>query len=240
MRTRGPDEGRPAAFVTGGTRGLGLAAARALLDRGWDVWLAGRDPDRMEGALEALGAPPGRAGGTPVDVTDREALERAAEDFTSRFGRWDGLVCSAGTFHLSPLVEESLSAFRGSLEANLVGTFLPLRAALPSMYAAGSGHILAVGSVAAKEPLPENGAYSASKYGLRGLMEVLAEEAVPRGLTVSMIHPPAVDTPLWDELPEEKREEFDRSTFLDPGDVGRRIADILTDPPGPFNDVDLF
>lgn len=236
----GPADGRPAALITGGTRGLGLAAARALLGRDWRVWLVGRDPERLERALASLEVPASRAGGSTADVRDPDALGRAAADFTDRFGRWDGLLCSAGTFHLASLEEETPAAFRACLESNLLGTFVAIRAALPAMYAAGSGHILAVGSVAAKEVFPENGAYSAAKFGLRGLMEVLAAEANPRGLTVSMVHPPAVDTPIWDELPPEKLQGFDRDSFLDPAEVGRRIAGLMDDPPRPFNDLDLF
>lgn len=233
----------PAVLVTGGSSGIGLATAGFLIEHGCRVCLLARDPHRLEAAVDRLASRTGAADAVTTataDVTRREELQAAVEGASARLGVFTHAVCSAGAFLLLPFEATSPRAFATMVDANLTGVFNTISVLLPGFYESGSGHILAVGSIAAKQPFPGNAAYSASKYGLRGLMEVLAIEANPRGITVSMIHPPAVDTPLWDRLDAEGGAQFDRGSFLGVEEVGRKIADLLLSPPALFNDLDLF
>ena len=233
---------KPAALITGGSSGIGLATARALVTRGCPVCLLGRDGDRLSAARDRLLTERSDAFIATVraDVTDHEQMERAVGEAAGLTGGLTHAVCSAGTFALAALHETGPALFEEQLRVNLTGVFNTIRHLLPRLYETGTGHLLAVGSIAARQAFPENAAYSASKYGLRGLMAVLAAESNPRGITVTMINPPAVDTPLWDRLPVEKLSGFDRDSFLKSEDVGVHIADVLLDPPATYNEIDLF
>ena len=114
--------------------------------------------------------------------------------------RVDVLVNAAGVFDLAPVTDTSDAVLNRNLDANLKGAFNVTRAFLPAMLAAGSGLVIQVGSVAGWRAFPENGAYSASKYGLRGFHEVLLEEIRGTGVRACLLEPGAVDTPIWDPL----------------------------------------
>jgi NAD(P)-dependent dehydrogenase (short-subunit alcohol dehydrogenase family) len=233
---------KPGTLITGGSSGIGFATARALAGRGIPVCLLGRDNVRLSAARDRLLEERSDVlvGTVRADVTDNEQMERAVAQAAGLTGGITHAVCSAGTFALAALHETLPALFEEQLRVNLTGVFNTVRHLLPRLYEAGSGHLLAVGSIAARQAFPDNAAYSASKYGLRGLMAVLAAESNPRGITVTVVHPPAVDTPLWDRLPAEKLIDFDRDSFLKSDDVGARIADVLLDPPASFNEIDLF
>ncbi len=228
------------ALITGASSGIGAAVAVELAGRGWHLALAGRDRARLQQTADRTGAKPDEMLLLVSDVTVAASVNRAVEELVAARGCPDALVCAAGDFALRPAHQTSERTFRHLLEVNLTGVFLCLRALLPRFYEAGRGHVLAVGSVAAKHPLPGNAAYSASKYGLRGLLEVVGAEAAPRGVTVSLVHPGATATPLWERVPAADRAGLDPATFLDPRVVAARIAGLLEAPPASFNDLDLF
>ncbi len=234
------DAEKPAVLVTGASGGIGQAIAVEMAGRGWRLALTGRDQERLEITARACGTPAGDQLLLGCDLTDEAEVDRTVETLVASWGTPAAVVFAHGIFALAPAERAPAELFRDQLEVNLTGVFLTLRAVLPHLYAAGRGHLLAIGSVAAKHPLPGNAAYSASKYGLRGLMEVVHAEAAPHGLVVSMVHPPATATPLWDRLPAAERAAFDRTTFLDPGQVAGAVAGLLSDPPASFNDLDLF
>jgi NAD(P)-dependent dehydrogenase (short-subunit alcohol dehydrogenase family) len=233
----------PAVLITGGSSGIGLATAGRLLERGGRVCLLARDQTRLQAAREILlpqEKREDRLWTVAADVAVRDELNRAIDSVLQTFGSATHVVCSAGTFQISSFDETTSQEFQAALDVNLTGVFNTCAALLSTFYERGKGHLLAVGSVAAKQTFPGNAAYSASKFGLRGLMGVLAAEANPRGVTVSMVHPPAVATPLWDQLSAEVLNRFDRKSFLPASEVAASIVDALLDPPGPFNDIDLF
>jgi NAD(P)-dependent dehydrogenase (short-subunit alcohol dehydrogenase family) len=143
------------------------------------------------------------------------------------------VVNAAGTFHLSALADTTVQSFDQNLALNLRAPFLVMRALLPSMMERGSGRIVNVGSVAGRRAFPGNGAYSASKFGLRGLHEVLVEELRGTGVSATLIEPTATDTRLWDPLDPDRREDLpSRSEMLRPGDVADAVLFALTRPPG--------
>jgi NAD(P)-dependent dehydrogenase (short-subunit alcohol dehydrogenase family) len=216
------------ALVTGASRGIGSEVAERLAGAGADVWLLAR-------ASEELDAVVARTGGRPLatDLRDEDAVWNALEHMQEVLGGPPSLVVNAaGTFGLRSCAEESVSAFDDHLAVNLRGPFLVLRALLPAMLERGRGLIVNVGSVAGRRGLPGNASYSASKYGLRGLHEVLLEELRGTGVRATLLEPAATDTSLWDGLdPDADPTLPDRSGMLTPGDVAEAVLFLATRPP---------
>jgi NADP-dependent 3-hydroxy acid dehydrogenase YdfG len=217
------------ALVTGASRGIGAAVARALAAEGARVGLVARS----RAPLERMA---GRLGGwaLPGDVTVEEEVKRVVAEFRDRSGAWPEVVVgSAGVFSLAPLEETDPAELARHLDVNLKGRFLLLREVLPGMKARGSGTVILIGSVAGRRALPGNAAYSASKYGLRGLHEVLLEEIRGSGVRATLVEPSATDTSLWDPLDPDGREDLPpRASMLRAEDVAEAVVFAATRPPG--------
>lgn len=217
------------ALVTGASRGIGLAVARALVGAGAWVGMIARSRDELTRHAAEIGAH-----AIPADLSSAEAVHGLSGYVTELLGDApDLLVNSAGAFSLAPLSETDPTEFDRHYEVNLRGPFLMIRAFLPPMSLRGSGQIINIGSVAGRIAFPANGAYSASKYGLRGLHEVLAEELRGSGVRASLVEPAATDTALWDAVDPDSRDDLpSRSGMLSPDDVARAVLFAATQPAG--------
>jgi len=217
------------ALVTGASRGIGLAVARALVEAGAWVGMVARTHDELARVAEEVG---GHA--IPTDVTSPAAVHRLAGYLTELLGDVpDVLVNSAGAFSLAPLAETDPDDFERQVAVNLRGPFLTIRAFLPPMLARGSGHVVNLGSVAGRTAFPGNAAYGASKFGLRGMHEVLAQEIRGTGVRATLVEPAATDTPLWDPLDPDARDDLpSRGRMLSPGDVARVVLFAVSQPAG--------
>src|SRR5690606_1164068 len=123
--------------------------------------------------------------------------------------------------------------FRRQLDLNLGGTFYMLRAFLPDFLERRSGHVVNVGSVAGRIAMAGNAAYSASKFGLVGLHAVLAEEIRGTGVRATLIEPAATDTPLWDLIDPDSRDDLPRrASMLRAEEVARGVLYAVTQPEG--------
>lgn len=216
----------PSILVVGASRGIGEAVARTLAPDHQVLMVA-----RTEAALSAIGSEIG-AKWIGADATDSGQVERAAAWCREQVGDTpDVLINCAGVFGISAIAEAEVGEVRATLEANIVGPFLLMRALLPRMLERGSGLIINVGSVAGRKAFPGNGAYSASKFGLRGLHEVLLEELRGTGVRATLLEPGAVDTPLWDPIdPDNQPGLPPRAAMLRPEDVSRVIAAVVNQP----------
>ncbi|MGI9625547.1 MAG: SDR family oxidoreductase [Longimicrobiales bacterium] len=209
-----------AALVTGASRGVGEAVARRLAVDGFHVFLNGRDPQRLSDAATA-------SGGTavPFDVTDQSAVQAAFNELAAQGVQLDVVVNSAGVFDLASIVDTTSDVLTRNLDVNLKGAFHVMHAALPAMLGDGRGLIVNVGSVSGRQAYPENGAYAASKFGLRGLHEVLLEEIRGSGVRASLLEPGAVDTPIWDPLDPDNHPGLPgRADMLRPDDVADAVS----------------
>jgi len=213
-------------LVVGASRGIGESIARTLAPEHTVLMLA-----RTESALAALGTEIGAAW-ISADATQPDQVDRAIAWCRERVGDVpDVLINCSGTFGLSPIADTDVAELRSALEANLVGPFLLVRAVLQRMIERRSGLIVTVGSVAGRKAFPGNGAYSASKYGVRGLHEVLLEEIRGTGVRATLIEPGAVDTPLWDAHDPDNQPGLPaRAAMLRPEDVARVVATIVNQP----------
>jgi NAD(P)-dependent dehydrogenase (short-subunit alcohol dehydrogenase family) len=217
------------AVVTGASRGIGLAAARALGGEGARVALLARSGPALAVAATVVGP---LAVALPCDVSDPAALGDAVAELAARFGGPpDVLVNNAGRFTLSPVESTTAEDFAAALDTNLVAPFLLVRAFVPGMRARGSGTVVTVGSIADRVTFAENGAYAASKHGLRALHEVLRTELRGSGVRAVLVSPGPVDTPLWDAVGPDGREGFTpRAAMLAAEAVADAILYAVTRP----------
>jgi len=192
------------AFVTGGARGQGAAEARAFVRDGARVVIA----DIRDEEGEALAAELGEAAHyVHLDVADEDQWRAAVGAAEAAFGPVTALVNNAGVIRSSPVTEETLDGFRRILDVNLVGAFLGVRAVAPAMTRAGGGSIVNVSSIAGLTAARGTAAYTASKWGLRGLTKTAAIELGGSGIRVNSVHPGVIDTELLTST-GRSREEF--------------------------------
>ena len=208
-------------IVTGGSKGIGLAIARAFLDRGMQVTISARKDVELAEAARAL------KGGTNVhtvraDVREPADAQRLIDDTAQRFGGVDVLVNNAGIGKFGNVSEMPLDDWRQIIETNLSGVFHCTRAAIPVMKARGAGFIINISSLAGKNPFVGGAAYCASKAGLNAFSEALMQELRHDNIRVSYVLPGSVSTAFGDR---ESSGEADWK--LSPDDVARVVVDLI-------------
>ena len=218
-------------LVTGGGSGIGLAVARAFLDEGARVAIAGRDEAKLRHAAQTL------AGGDrltfyALDVAVADQVEAAVRQLSERWGAVEILVNNAGLNLRQRSVRElTPQNWQLLLRANLDGAFYCIYAVLPAMLEHGNGVIINISSIAGKRPGPLGGAaYAASKFGMRALGLCLAAEEKDSGIRVSNIYPGEVDTPILEVRPQPVSEEH-RQQILRAEDVAAAVLFVATLPP---------
>lgn len=218
-----------AAVVTGASRGVGLEIARALTDAGMQVALLARSEDALRVRAAELGT---LAVPFPCDVANADAVQRVSERLMMEFdGPPDVIVNNAGLFTLATVERTDPREFREMIDVNLVAPFLLVHAFLGAMRTRKHGHIVTIGSIADRITFPENGAYAASKFGLRAFHEVLRAEVRGSGIRATLISPGPVDTALWDGIDFNARPEFaPRSQMLPPVAVAQAVLFALGQP----------
>jgi NAD(P)-dependent dehydrogenase (short-subunit alcohol dehydrogenase family) len=209
------------ALVTGASRGIGAATAEALR-------AAGARVVRVARAL-----PPGQDFlDVPADLTDAAQVDALAGRVQREVGPPDVVVSNAGGFLLRPLAQTTMADFDAQVALNLRAAFAVARAFLPMLRDAGRGSFVTVGSVADHVGFPENAAYAASKYGLRGLHETLLAEFRGTGVRLTLVSPGPTDTDLWAPFDPDRREGFPRrAEMLRPADVADAVLFVATRPP---------
>ena len=187
------------ALVTGGSRGLGREAARALTADGWAVAVTGRDPDAVDEAVRAGDA----ALALPGDATHRLAVAAAVERTENELGPLDLLLANAGAFAAGGrLWETDPDTWWRDVEVNLRGPQLALHAALPGMVERGSGRVVVMGSGMGARPTPGASAYACSKAALARLVDTVGAELAGTGVVVLAVSPGMVPTDMTHGFPE--------------------------------------
>lgn len=185
------------AWITGASSGIGLELARLLDGSVEHVAVSARSRDK----LEALAKDSGTIASYPLDVTDAQAVRDCVDKIESRGGPIELAVLNAGTWKLMDADELDLEAVRAGVEVNFMGVMHGINALLPGMLKRGRGHIAIVASVAGYRGLPRSIAYGPTKAALINLAETLNGELAPRGITVSVVNPGFVDTPMTRDNP---------------------------------------
>jgi NAD(P)-dependent dehydrogenase (short-subunit alcohol dehydrogenase family) len=178
-------------FITGTSRGFGREWAIAALERGDKVAATARDTATLDDLVAKYGD---AVLPIKLDVTDRAAGFAAVKQAQEYLGRLDIVINNAGYGHFGMVEELSEADIRDQLETNLLGALWITQAALPYMREQGSGHILQVSSIGGISAFPNVGAYHASKWGLEGFSQALAQEVKPFGINITLIEPAAFDT----------------------------------------------
>ena len=192
-------------IVTGAASGIGRATAIALAAEGASLVIADKSDTGLRGTAEMICAAASVAVEIAVtDIREEAATEAMVRRAMERFGRVDSLVAAAGILRLSgtnpkPLANLSAEEWDTVIDTNLRGMFLSIRAVLPIMIAQRSGQVIAISSTAGRRGRAHDSAYCASKFGVIGLAESVAEEVRTYGIKVTTILPDAVATPFWDQ-----------------------------------------
>ena len=216
------------AIVTGAGRGIGHAIATAMAREGATVVLAARTRQQLAATAAAIRESGGTALAIPTDVTQDAAVEAMVEQAIAELGRVDALVTAAGAASFGPVVSSKPADWDAILAVNLRAVMVCCHAVLPLMIRQRRGTIINIASVAAQRAIPGAAVYTATKAGVVGFSRVLAEELRAEGVRVGVLVPGAVDTPLWDTIPNSP----DRSRMLRPEDVARAAVLMASLPPG--------
>jgi len=222
-----------AALVTAASKGLGRASAMALRADGVDVVICGRGRDAVDAAVAELGGPD-HALGLVQDVTEPDAPARLVEATVARFGRLDILVANAGGPPPGRAFEVTDEQIATALNANLTTSVRLVREALPHLQAQGWGRVCLITSYSVKQPLPGLALSNLARTGLWAWAKTAAQDVAGTGITINLACPGAHATDRMKQLGGG-----DVSSMGDPGDFGRVVAFLCSEPAGYVNGVAL-
>jgi len=189
--------------VTGASSGIGLVAAKMLVERGARVSLIARRKELLDEVCAELGE---NAAGFAADVGDKAALEAALDGAADHFGPIEALFANAGlTGDFTPFSAFDPEIFAQTIKVNLTSVFWAAQKVIPAMQEAGNGAILVTGSMASKRGMAMNPAYVASKHGVLGLTRAIAVELAPLGIRANCIIPGFIVTEALDRIPEHQK-----------------------------------
>ena len=231
--TSGPLESQ-VAIVTGGASGIGQATCYALAKAGARVVAVDVNSERLEETLKMLNDVSATSGdhlALTLDVSDEDQMQSMATQTLEKYGQIDILVASAGVLRgkgqaPQPLARISVDEWDQVLDINLKGMFLSNRAVLPAMMKRRRGNIINLSSVSGKQGRAFDAPYCASKFGVIGMSQSLAEEVRNSGIRVQIVIPDAVDTPIWDQNGPVPRPP----NALAPERVAELIVYLVTQP----------
>ncbi|NYB51666.1 MAG: short chain dehydrogenase [Methanobacterium sp. PtaB.Bin024] len=186
-------------IVTGANSGIGYALTEELLKRGSIVYMAGRNPEKVQKASIHLSDYEDRIHTVIVDVTKQDQVQKAIEDTAEESGRIDFLFNNAGVGFGFPFTAATLEDWKTIIDTNLWSVIYGVHAAVPIMLKQGSGHIVNTGSFAGIFPTPFESPYVLTKFGVTGLTESLRYEYRDNGLYFSTICPANVATPIFNK-----------------------------------------
>jgi NADP-dependent 3-hydroxy acid dehydrogenase YdfG len=209
----------PVFLITGASSGIGEATARRAAEAGYRLVLAARREDKLEALAEDLGGSD-RAIAVRCDVTEWADQEAMVQTALSRFGQIDVAFANAGYGASRGFLEETPEYWKSMVLTNVYGAALTIRATLPALKDS-RGHLLLTGSVAGRRALPGS-LYSATKWAVTAMGEAARLELNGTGVRVTLIEPGMVDTPFFDNRPQDA---------LEPDDIARAVMYAVGQPP---------
>lgn len=200
-------------LITGATSGIGAVLAEALRDRGDDLVLVARDPQRLADDF------PG-AELVDLDLASFEPADLRVD------GSLDGVVHCAGVVDVATIADSGPDSLRRTVEVNLVAPMLLTRALLGQVREGRGTHVF-VNSGSGLRANPQWASYNASKFGLRGFADALRQEEAEHGVRVTSVYPGRTATPMQQQVHEQEGKDYDANAWIRPGTVVSRILDVL-------------
>jgi NADP-dependent 3-hydroxy acid dehydrogenase YdfG len=220
-----------AVLVTGGTAGIGRAAASLLAQQGANVLIAGRDPAHLESALTEIANQQiaGSIAGIAVDLATKEGVIAAFHEIDKRFGKLDVLINNAALAYQS-ITDGTYEEWEQVIRTNLLGYIACTWHAVGKMRPNRSGHIINIGSMSADVREKGSSVYVGTKSGIQGFSETLRKEVNELGIKVTLIEPGAVITELHGMGEGELKEKEEKQEMLLAEDIARAVLYTLTQP----------
>ena len=216
------------AIVTGGSRGIGLAVAAALLQKGIHVAISGVNKDHLQKAeadLCKLAVSGARVMSVAADVRDHLAVQSLVDETARRHGGFDILVNNAGVGWFGSVESQGHDEWRRVMDTNVTGLFNCCRAAIPYLRRRGGGHVINISSLAGSNPFAGGASYCASKAAVDAFSEALMQEVRHDGIRVSYIKPGSVNTEFMGHADPQN------DWKLRPEDVAQVVVDLVSHDP---------
>ncbi|MCA0992671.1 3-ketoacyl-ACP reductase [Pseudalkalibacillus hwajinpoensis] len=209
------------ALITGAARGIGRAAAIALAKEGVNIGLIARTEETLQNVAKEIEAEGVKSSYAIADVSSNEAVTTAVAKIKDELGETDILINNAGIAKFGVFMDLEIAEWEKIIQVNLLGAYYVTRAVLPDMIERQSGDIINISSTAGQKGAPVTSAYSASKFGLMGLTESLAQEVRKHDIRVSALTPSTVSTDL---AVENNLTDGQQDNMLQPEDMAEFIV----------------
>ena len=209
------------AYITGGSKGIGLGVAKTLVDNGFRVAITSRNISAAKTAAESLTSDPLRILPLESNVSSLASEIKAVDAVVSHFGQLDVVVANAGVGHFAPIDSMTEKEWKETIDTNLTGVFNTVRASAEALKNS-KGYIITIASLAGTNFFENGAAYNASKFGLVGFSQAIMLDLRKYGIKVSTIMPGSVATYFNDHVPSESD-----SWKIQPEDVGQIVLDLL-------------
>lgn len=223
-------------WITGASSGIGAATARVLAKQRAELILSARRVERLSELANQLIDEGIAVRVAPVDVADRAAMAQLGVEL-EKAGGVDILINNAGTMPISPILAGRVDEWEQMIDVNIKGVLYAIHAVYPGMSQRGTGHIVNISSIAARQTYPSAGVYAGTKHAVRAISDTLRKEALRYGVRVTDIQPGAVATELPDSIVHEKiraavKENMyaEGSHILQPDDIANAILYAITQP----------
>jgi len=207
------------AYITGGSKGIGLGVAQYLLNDGYKVAISGRSTEALNEAEKRLNSENVLA--IQSDVKNQEDEEAAIKQIVDKWGQLDVVIANAGIGHFKTIEELSTKEWNDVIDTNLTGVFHTTKASLPHLKKS-KGYLITIASLAGTNFFKQGSAYNASKFGLVGFTQAVMLDVRHHGIKVSTIMPGSVSTYFNDHTPSESD-----AWKIQPEDIGQMVVDLL-------------
>jgi NAD(P)-dependent dehydrogenase (short-subunit alcohol dehydrogenase family) len=209
------------AYITGGSKGIGLGIAQSLLSQGARVAISGRNPEAVQAAAQSLGADETKILALQSDVRSAASEAEAIKKVVAHFGSLDVLIANAGIGIFAPIDTMNEEDWRITIDTNLTGVFNTVKAGIEPLKKS-EGYIITIASLAGANFFENGAAYNASKFGLVGFTQAIMLDLRKYGIKVSTIMPGSVATEFNNHQPSEAD-----AWKIQPEDIGELVVDLL-------------
>lgn len=210
-----------AAYITGGSKGIGYGIAKILLEQGMKVAITSRDLNAAKNAARELSKVSSSVLPLESDVTDLSSEKKAIQATIDHFGKLDVVIANAGVGHFAPIEELTEKDWKNIIDTNLTGVFHTVKASIDALKKS-EGYIITIASLAGTNFFENGSAYNASKFGLVGFSQAIMLDLRKHGIKVTTIMPGSVATHFNNHIPNKED-----AWKIQPEDIGQMVADLL-------------